>query len=159
MLDSIKQLINNSLPKPEDYIAKLKTELDEILAPITALSCGTEWATVVDCLGLPAEAKAIVLGPACVLLIVVQSLTNGKGAEANLQLAGFARVGGSVVVSSTSKDIKGAVLNFLAEAEKSFETEQNTRREYHGNARLRVRDGRREFQSATGLWMDAGSAY
>lgn len=160
MLDSIKQLIESSLPKPEDYVSKLKAELDEILAPIVALSCGTEWVTLYDGVGLPAETKSVVLGPACVLMIVVQPRMNGKAADAFLSLGGYGRLScGSLTASTSDKDVNGKVLSWLAQAEKEFETEQRIRREHKSCGNTRIRNGRVEVFEGTGGWRPQGESY
>lgn len=135
MLDSIKNFVANSLPNSEEHYTKLKALVDEILDPISALSCGTGWGTFHGDRGDPLESKMILLGPACALSVTVSSRRDGKEAIVYLELIGYRRQStssGLCLSFPEVKDLKTKILTWLDCSEEEFVLDQASRREWKG---------------------------
>lgn len=142
MLNTIKAYIADNLPKPEDKQAKTVAALDVALADLQALTCGTEWGTILLQDGSTAFAKNLLLAPNCTLSILV-----GDRGSASLELfgRGWTAVCGSLLQLSAADmadNLKERILRWLDAAQKEYDREQefraNVSKDIKRNARAQV---------------------
>lgn len=130
MLDSIKNFVTSKLPKPEDQRLNLMNAVDSTLAKMGAVTCGASaWALVYTAMGDEGRGKTFLLGPACVLEVLVAP-TGKESHEAAFRVTGPARgvilqpltvAGGNIVA------LESALVRYLAKHESLFSQEQEVR--------------------------------